>query len=87
MELLFLFQNLHQLYLLLQSFNGGNDLVISGIDIDNDEIAVVAVDGATGDEIWTFEQSGTEVSSPAVYEDGSSRKIFVSVYDLSLIHI
>ena len=63
------------------SFNGGNDLVISGIDLDNDEIAVVAVDGATGDEIWTFEQSGTEVSSPAVYEDGSSRKIFVSVYD------
>ena len=63
------------------SFNGGNDLVISGIDLDNDEIAVVAVDGATGDEIWTFEQSGTEVSSPAVYEDGSSRKVFVSVYD------
>ncbi|MEC8707209.1 MAG: CARDB domain-containing protein [Candidatus Thermoplasmatota archaeon] len=63
------------------SFNGGNDLVISGIDIDNDEIAVVAVDGATGEEIWAFEQSGTEVSSPAVYEDGSSRKVFVSVYD------
>ncbi|MFL2939823.1 MAG: CARDB domain-containing protein [Candidatus Poseidoniales archaeon] len=63
------------------SFNGGNDLVVSGIDLDNDEIGVVAIDGATGNEIWTFEQSGTEVSSPAVYEDGSSRKIFVSVYD------
>ena len=52
-----------------------------GLDLDNDEIAVVAIDGSTGNEIWTFEQSGTEVSSPAVYEDGSSRKVFVSVYD------
>jgi len=69
------------------SFNGGNDLVISGIDLDNDEIAVVAIDGATGNEIWTFEQSGTEVSSPAVYEDGSSRKIFVSVYDNSNLEV
>ena len=65
----------------ITSFNGGNDLVVSGIDLDNDEIAVVAIDGSTGNEIWTFEQSGTEVSSPAVYEDGSSRKVFVSVYD------
>ena len=60
------------------SFNGGNDLVISGLDLDNDEIAVVAVDGATGDEIWTFEKSATEVSSPAVYEDGSSCLLYTS---------
>ena len=65
----------------ITSFNGGNDLVVSGIDLDNEEIGVVAIDGSTGNEIWTFEQSGTEVSSPAVYEDGSSRKVFVSVYD------
>ena len=72
----------------ITSFNGGNDLVISGINEDEEnEVAVVAVDGSTGDELWKFEADGSEISSPAVFEDGSSRKIFVSVYDNTQLEI
>ena len=72
----------------ITSFNGGNDLVISGINEDEEnEVAVVAVDGSTGDELWKFEADGNEISSPAVFEDGSSRKIFVSVYDNTQLEV
>ena len=72
----------------ITSFNGGNDLVISGINEDEEnEVAVVAVDGSTGDELWKFEADGSEISSPAVFEDGSSRKIFVSVYDNTQLEV
>ena len=64
----------------ITSFNGGNDLVISGIDLDPEKINVIAVDGANGDELWKFIADGTEISSPAVLVDGNS-KVFVSVYD------
>ena len=64
----------------ITSFNGGNDLVISGIDLDPEEINVIAIDGANGNELWKFIADGTEISSPAVLVDGNS-KVFVSVYD------
>ena len=68
----------------ISSFNGGNDIVISGIDYDNDEICVIAIDGSTGDRIWKFSAEGTEISSPAVLVDGSNRKVFVSIYNEGL---
>lgn len=61
--------------------NGGNDLVFSGIDLDSDEINVIAVDGSTGNRLWQFIAGGSEVSSPAILKDSSNRKVFVSVYD------
>ncbi|MCH2619510.1 MAG: hypothetical protein MKZ83_04040 [Candidatus Poseidoniia archaeon] len=36
----------------ITSFDGGNDIVISGIDLENDEISIIAIDGSTGDRIW-----------------------------------
>ena len=72
----------------ITSFNGGNDLVVSGINIDEEnEIAVIAIDGSTGNELWKFEAAGNEISSPAVLEDGSSRKVFVSVYDSTQLDV
>ena len=71
----------------ITSFNGGNDLVISGIDIEGNEIKVIAIDGSNGNEIWKFEESGSEISSPTVLEDGSNRKVFVSVYDNTNLEI
>ena len=65
----------------ITSFDGGNDIVISGIDLDNDEINIIAIDGSTGDRIWKFTAEGTEISSPAVLDDSSNRKVFVSVYN------
>ena len=63
------------------------DIVVSGIDIDNDEFGVIAIDGSTGNKLWSFERPGTEVSSPAVYEDGNSRKIFVSAYNANNLEV
>jgi len=71
----------------ITSFNGGNDLVISGIDIESNEIKVIAIDGNNGNELWKFEETGSEISSPAVLEDGSNRKVFVSVYDNTNLEI
>ena len=72
----------------ITSFNGGNDLVISGINEDEEnEIVVIAIDGSTGNELWKFEAAGNEISSPAVLEDGSSRKVFVSVYDSTQLDV
>jgi uncharacterized membrane protein len=71
----------------ITSFNGGNDLVISGIDIESNEIKVIAIDGANGNELWNFEEAGSEISSPAVLEDGNNRKVFVSVYDNTNLEI
>jgi len=65
----------------ITSFDGGNDIVISGIDLENDEINIIAIDGSTGDRIWKFTAEGTEISSPAVLDDSSNRKVFVSVYN------
>ena len=65
----------------ISSFDGGNDLVITGIDLENDEINIIAIDGSTGDRIWKFAEEGTEISSPAVLVDGSNRQIFASVYN------
>ena len=65
----------------ISSFDGGNDIVITGIDIDNDEINIIAIDGSTGDRIWKFTEEGTEISSPAVLVDGSNRKVFASIYN------
>ena len=71
----------------ITSFNGGNDLVISGIDIESNEIKVIAIDGNNGNELWKFEEAGSEISSPTVLEDGSNRKVFVSVYDNTNLEI
>jgi len=65
----------------ISSFDGGNDLVITGIDLENDEINIITIDGSTGDRISKFTAEGTEISSPAVLVDGSNRKVFVSVYN------
>ncbi len=64
----------------VSDLDGGDDLVISGLDPAEGTAAVVALDG-DGTRLWRYEFDATEVSSPVVLREGASRKIFVSFHD------
>ena len=66
--------------------DGGDDLVVTGVDRSEGRAAVVAIDG-NGSRLWRYETPGTEISSPVVLREGPNRKIFISLFDSSNLEV
>jgi len=83
----------HETYLTIARSNptvtdldGGDDLVVTGVDRSEGRAAIVAIDG-NGSRLWRYETSGTEISSPVVLREGPNRKVFVSLYDTNNLEV